>query len=102
MNFKILIPIMLLIFTMACISNQPTLPQKHDNVLVWGSIGDAKTLNPLLVSDSASSDIVGLVYDSLIGIDPKTLKPYPRLAESWEISDDGLHYTFHLKQNLQF
>ncbi len=102
MNFKILIPIMLLIFTMACISNQLTLPPKHDNVLVWGSIGDAKTLNPLLVSDSASSDIVGLVYDSLIGIDPKTLKPYPRLAESWEISEDGLQYTFHLKQNLKF
>ncbi|MFQ6050063.1 MAG: peptide-binding protein [Candidatus Hydrothermarchaeota archaeon] len=77
-------------------------PTKYGGTLVWGSIGDAKILNEILASDSASVDICGLVYDRLIGIDPKTLEPYPRMAESWNISEDGLTYTFHLKKGIKF
>ena len=34
--------------------------------------------------------------------DPRDLHPVPGLAKSWEISPDGLVYTFHLRDNLQW
>ena len=43
------------------------------------------------------------IYDTLLYINPDgTEDPQPRIAESYEISDDGLDYTFHLRQGLTF
>jgi peptide/nickel transport system substrate-binding protein len=42
------------------------------------------------------------VYDTLVYRDADTLEFVPGLAESWEISDDGLTYTFHLRDDVTF
>ncbi len=39
------------------------------------------------------------LYDRLVEVDVDTVEPIPGLAESWEISSDGLTYTFHLYEN---
>lgn len=93
----------LLLLLSGCVGEKEVAQEgKYGGTIVWGSIGDAKVLNPLLVSDSASSDIVGLVYDSLIEIDPHTLEQKPKMAERWEISKDGLTYTFYLRKGIKF
>ncbi|WP_089229828.1 ABC transporter substrate-binding protein [Tistlia consotensis] len=43
--------------------------------------------------------VAGNIYESLLKYD-FNLKPVPSLAKSWEISDDGKVYTFHLKQGV--
>lgn len=73
----------------------------YGDAIVVGSIADASTLLPALASDSASGDINGLVYDGLIKID-KDLNLVPNLAESWEISEDGLTITFHLRKDVKW
>ncbi len=95
--------ILILLLLSGCVGEKEvTKGGKYGGTLVWGSIGDAKVLNPLLVSDSSSGNIVGLVYDSLIEIDPHTLEPKPKMAERWEISEDGLTYTFYLRKGIKF
>ncbi len=42
------------------------------------------------------------VYDTLVYRDAETLEFVPGLAESWEISPDGLVYTFHLRHDVKF
>ncbi|WXL26670.1 ABC transporter substrate-binding protein [Ectopseudomonas mendocina] len=42
------------------------------------------------------------IFDRLIGFKPGTTELQPRLATSWEISDDGLSYTFHLRPDVHF
>lgn len=42
------------------------------------------------------------VYDTLVFQDPDTGRFVPGLAERWEISDDGLRYTFHLRRDVVF
>jgi peptide/nickel transport system substrate-binding protein len=42
------------------------------------------------------------VYDTLVYRDPNTLEFVPGLAEAWTISEDGLTYTFTLKQGIIF
>lgn len=42
------------------------------------------------------------VYDTLVYLDPETGAFVPGLAESWTVSDNGLEYTFDLRQDIQF
>lgn len=55
--------------------------------------GDVSTLNPALVSDSTSIDVSQFLWDGLYVADPNTGEPLPKLA-TWEVSEDGLTYTF--------
>ncbi|KIX12169.1 peptide-binding protein [Dethiosulfatarculus sandiegensis] len=69
--------------------------------IVFGSIGDATSLIPRITSDTASSDVQRYLYNGLVKYD-KDLKLVGDLAESWEISPDGLSITFHLKKGVKF
>ncbi|OPY86468.1 MAG: Oligopeptide-binding protein AppA precursor [Syntrophus sp. PtaU1.Bin208] len=73
----------------------------YGDIIVDGSIGDASNLIPLLSSDSTSHDIAGLIYNGLVKYD-KNLKITGDLAESWDISPDGLIITFHLRPNVRW
>ncbi|MDF1524629.1 MAG: ABC transporter substrate-binding protein, partial [Trueperaceae bacterium] len=71
----------------------------HGDTFIEASIGEPNNLLPVLSSDSASSDINGLVYNGLIRYD-KDLRLEGELAESWEISEDNLTFTFHLRKGV--
>jgi peptide/nickel transport system substrate-binding protein len=71
----------------------------YGDTIIQGSIGEPSTLIPALASDSASSDINGLVYSGLVRYD-KYLQIEGELAESWDISNDGLTITFHLRRGV--
>jgi peptide/nickel transport system substrate-binding protein len=58
------------------------------------------TLNPITATDAYASNIDDYIYESLLKRNEKSLELVPVLAESWEISDDHLQYTFHLKKNI--
>jgi len=71
------------------------------DTLVVGSIGDARTLIPILASDSASADICGLVFNGLVKYAPD-LTLVGDLAERWDIEDGGLVIVFHLRKNVRW
>lgn len=76
-------------------------PLAYGDTIVVGSIGDASNLIPLLASDSTSHDIAGLVYNGLVRYN-KNLQLEGDLAESWDISEDGLVITFHLRKGVKW
>jgi peptide/nickel transport system substrate-binding protein len=76
-------------------------PPAYGDTIIEASIGDASYLNPILASDSASGDINGYVYNGLVKYD-KNLKLVGDLAESWDISEEGLVITFHLRKNVKW
>lgn len=73
----------------------------YGDALVVGSIGEPSTLIPLLASDSASHEVAGQVYNGLVRYD-KDLKLEGELAESWDVSRDGLTITFHLRRGVKW
>jgi peptide/nickel transport system substrate-binding protein len=56
-------------------------------------------LDPL---DNWAKKIDQLVYDSLARPDPVSFQHQPRLAERWDVSPDGLTYTFHLRHGVRW
>lgn len=80
----------------------PALPAAETgDAYVESSIGDASILNPVLSSDSASNDIVALVYNGLVKYD-KDIKLVGDLAKSWDLAQGGLEITFHLRENVRW
>ena len=73
----------------------------YGDALLVASIGEPSVLIPMLAGDSASHDIAGLVFNGLVKYDTD-LKVIGDLAESWEISPDGLIITFHLKKGVKW
>lgn len=71
-----------------------------DNQIVISVLSDPKTFNPALSAESPS--IFGLTYEGLVSENPVTGETEPRLAESWEFSDDQLSITFTLRENLKW
>jgi peptide/nickel transport system substrate-binding protein len=68
---------------------------------VIGFLGDATSLNPVIATDGQSYVAEWPIYDSLVELDEK-LGVKPLLAESWEVSRDGLTYTFKLKKGVKW
>lgn len=62
------------------------------------AVGNEPTdLDPHTVTGTGDAKIVHSMFEPLVSYDPKTLAPVPALAERWDISPDGLTYTFHLR-----
>ena len=78
----------------------PFAPGRHGALFVTTQPGDIATLNPLISEDQSSSAAISRFLEGLTTLDPDTGEIIPNLAKSWEIADDGLHYTFHLRQGL--
>jgi len=62
------------------------------------SFADAKILNPLISSDSASNDIENFIFSSPFMTDPWTGETTPDLVEKWDISDGNKTVVFHVRQ----
>lgn len=101
--------LLFLFFITACGSpqeSQPAISAKnlkpaYGDALVTASIGEPSTLIYMFGSDFASHSVAGLIFNGLVKYD-KDLTITGDLAESWDISDEGLEITFHLKKGLRW
>ena len=76
--------------------------QTPPNVLVVGQIAEPKSLDPSTVTAVNDFRILMNLYDGLVRYKDGTLEVEPSLADSWTISDDGLTYTFPLRDGIAF
>lgn len=74
-----------------------------DQLVVGLSMVSMLSLDPSAMSGRESVEINSNIYDSLIEADPVEAGVFhPRLAESWELSEDRNTITFHLRQDAKF
>ncbi len=59
---------------------------------------DVTTFDPIIPFDNMAIWTMLLIYDQVIRVGPDGLSLEPGLAETWEVSDDGLTYTFNLRE----
>lgn len=70
------------------------------NVLHLTFGADPASLDPIQAVDVYRGQMVVYVYDGLVQFEERGIRP--NLASSWEVSDDGTIYTFHLRNDVQF
>lgn len=96
---KSLLVAMILIFVLPACTREPDI--KNPQAITVGFLADAKRLLPLLASDSASGEITGWIFNGLTKYD-KNIIITEDLAESWDISPDGLEIVFHLRRGVRW
>ena len=85
------------------IRTESALAQDGGSTLRWSleGVSDVPTLDPAAATDAQGFTAVGLLYGGLVRLN-KDLLVEPDLAESWEVSEDGLTYTFTLREGATF
>ncbi len=79
----------------------PTNPAANSDATFGGEFttwigGYPKSLNYWLDANSATARIAGLLFEPLAGLHPTDDEPVGALAESWEIADDAMSFTFRI------
>ncbi|WP_147565749.1 nickel ABC transporter substrate-binding protein [Clostridium tyrobutyricum] len=84
--------------TAGCTNGKSTSSTKSKDKIVYASTKDIRDINPHLYSGEMAAQ--NMVFESLVINTENGVKPC--LATSWDISKDGLEYTFHLRKGVVF
>ncbi len=76
--------------------------KKQGGTLIFARSADAIGLDPARQTNTESFYVTDNVYESLVTYEPGTSKIRPALAERWELSENGLEYTFYLRKGVRF
>ena len=94
--------LLLLIFIVSCGSKNAEGTKKSGDIIkiAVNLQSEPKSLDPQLASDASGITIDSLIYEGLTRLDQEG-KVVPAAAESWEISEDGLKWIFHLRKDMK-
>ena len=73
---------------------------EHGGTLTFATISEPLTFNLALANDASSSGVLGYLFEGLTDISWLTGEPQPNLAEAWDVSADGLTWTFYLRDDV--
>jgi ABC-type transport system substrate-binding protein len=88
------------LLTLATFSQSALADSK--SVLIYGRGGDSVSLDPAKETDGESLNVCDNIFDTLVQFKDGTTEVEPALADKWDISSDGLKYTFRLRPNVKF
>ena len=73
---------------------------EYGGTLTFATISEPLTFNLALSNDAGSSGVLGYLFEGLTDISWLSGEPQPNLAESWDVSADGLTWTFYLRRDV--
>ncbi|RJQ09507.1 MAG: ABC transporter substrate-binding protein [Bacillota bacterium] len=79
-----------------------TATEEPEKVLRWSYTSDIEQLDPHFVNRLPDFNIIMNMFNGLVRYSPGTIEVVPDLAERYEVSPDGLTYTFYLHKGVQF
>ncbi|MBS4188693.1 ABC transporter substrate-binding protein [Bacillus sp. FJAT-49705] len=112
-TFKLLLISLLAIsmFLVGCNSKTNEKAGSNDNnnesspikdTLVYGRGGDSTSLDPISTTEGETFKVTENIFETLLEYGDQDTTVNPGLAEKWTVSDDGLNYTFNLRQGVKF
>ncbi|MGI6450013.1 MAG: ABC transporter substrate-binding protein [Desulfitobacteriia bacterium] len=106
-NFKkivaLALSLALVLVTLAgCGGNAGDTDTKAADTLIYAQGAEPRGLDPALVDDGESAKVIINIYEGLLKYAQDSTKLEPCLAKEWEVSPDGLTYTFKLQEGVKF
>jgi oligopeptide transport system substrate-binding protein len=98
--FRLLIPVALVVVVVACVIGFDKTRPRADFVFV--NSGDVFTLDPQRMSWLSDMQIGYCLYEGLVRWNTEDFSIEPAAAERFEVSEDGLEYTFYLRKNARW
>ena len=80
----------------------PAAGPREGGTIIVGLQAEPTTLDSQQISDYNSHRAAYGIYDTLLHFKDESTEVEPGLVEAWDISDDGLVYTLHLRQGIKF
>jgi peptide/nickel transport system substrate-binding protein len=74
----------------------------HGGRFVLGQTSSPKTFNAIMANETSSTDVTQLLFSGLADFNNATQQDTPLLAKSWDVSPDGLTWTWHLRRGAAF
>jgi peptide/nickel transport system substrate-binding protein len=74
----------------------------HGGQFVLGQTSSPKTFNAIMANETSSTDVTQLLFCTLADFNNGTQENSPYLAKSWDVSPDGLTWTWHLRRGAAF
>ncbi|MFD0051487.1 ABC transporter substrate-binding protein [Actinomycetes bacterium NPDC127524] len=103
LRYNLLFFLALFLLLSACSSSSSSTGNDvAESTLIYGRGGDAVSLDPAVVVDGESFIVTKQIFENLVQYGKDNTKIEPGLAQSWDVSPDGLRYTFHLRDGIKF
>ena len=91
------------VITILALSGSSILYAAENETLIIGMQDNTQTLDPAKAVEISSIAIIDQLYDRLVSFKSENLsQPDSELAETWELSEDGKTWTFHLRKGVSF
>lgn len=74
----------------------------REQILHRGIGHDLADLDPHLATQASDYTVLSALFEGLVSEHPVTLEPVPGVAERWQVSSDGLTYTFSLREHARW
>ena len=90
---RLIVPFIFLL--LACSPKESRVERgNREGILHLGNASEPQTLDPHISTGVPENNIAMALFEGLVSAHPQTLEPIPGMAERWDVSDDGLTYTF--------
>ncbi len=73
---------------------------KHGGELILATTSDPRSFNAITAKETSTTAVTGLIFEGLTRINGVTTKVEPNLASHWDVSPDGLTWTFYLRRDV--
>ncbi|MGH2634672.1 MAG: ABC transporter substrate-binding protein [Actinomycetota bacterium] len=87
-------------FAMGAGAQESASPADEKVTFTVGMVNDAITFNPMFMIETPEYSTADLVYDTFLTWGQEDMSTSPNLAESWEQSEDGLTWTFQIRDDI--
>jgi len=74
----------------------------EQQVIHIGNGTDIQGVDPVVTTGMPEYHVIMALFEGLVSKDPKTLETVPGVADSWTVSDDGMKYEFHIRDNAKW
>ena len=75
---------------------------EEGGTLVFGRGGDSTSLDPSRTTEGETFKVTKNIFETVVDFEEGGTEVVPGLASDWEVSDDGLTYTFNLEEGIKF